>query len=80
MKRKSSTYDKLRVTINSNTWLRDSNSMFDYENQKLTKKTIKTASECYLIRKGQEVTQTFQEVQDIGIKYLCHLQIYDGRL
>ena len=78
MKKKSSTYDKLRVTIKTNTWSRDSNGLFDYEYQKLTKKSIKTASECYLIRKGQDVTQTFQEVEDRDIKYLIHLQVSDG--
>ncbi len=68
----------LRVTIKTNTWARDSNGLFDYEYQKLTKKSIKTASECFLIRKGQEVTQIFQEIPDKDVKYLIHLVMSEG--
>jgi hypothetical protein len=66
--------------LKSSTWARDSHGLFDYECSKLSKTSLKTASVCYLARKGQEVLQRFQEASEPDLKYLLHLTQQEGAL
>lgn len=53
------------------TWSRDSHGLFDYESRHLTKKTLKSSYESYILRSGNDLslnrynnTRSFQEQCD----------------
>lgn len=40
----------LSLTIKAETWTRDSHSLFDYDSDKILRKTLATSRECYVVR------------------------------
>ena len=67
------------MIIHSQTWLRDSHGLFDYEATKLTKTTIKSSSPCYILRRDQEVLSSPTHPTNLSeVRLLLHLQIIEG--
>ena len=67
------------MIIHTQTWSRDSHGLFDYEASKVTKSTIKSTTSCYIIRRDQEVTNSFTHPTNLSeIRLLLHLQIIEG--